>query len=97
MTRSNGIVADGREREAKAWEREIRERVEKAHAEELNQAGWLRHLLILWRIRREIQRELEKVAPTDGLYNRVKTEFDSSSKQSPPTKCEHRSAPAHPQ
>lgn len=85
MTRSNGIVADGREREAKAWIKEIRERVEKAHAEELKQAGWLRRLLVLWRIRRAIQRELEKVAPRGAHYIRLDTEIDSPAKAKPPT------------
>ncbi len=88
MTGSNGIVADGREREAKARFKEIRERIEKEHSEELKRAGWFRRMVIRWRMHGEIQRELERVAPGDGLYNRVETKFDSSRNDKPPTNPE---------
>ena len=88
MTGSNGIVADGREREAKARFKEIRERIEKEHSEELKRAGWFRRLIIRWRMHGEIQRELERVAPTDGLYSHVETKFDSSMDDKSPTNPE---------
>ncbi len=71
----SGIVADGAERERKAWHDRIRKRVEGKYGPQLARSGFLRRLLLRRRIAREIRSELNKVAPSDANY------FDVSDKE----------------
>jgi len=80
-SRRTPIVADGRERALAGSEQvlerrraEITAQVEVAHADRLANAGrlwqiWLR-LRIRWHIRRAMQLERDKVAPSEALYLR---------------------------
>ena len=62
------IVVDGQQRiidenyARVAWE--IRAR----YAESLSRSGWFGRMLLKIRIRREIERELKRIAPPGGLY-----------------------------
>ena len=71
-SKDSRIVVDGRERIATAYAARLREEVEARYANELAEAGWFRRLLIRSRIRavvrRELNKELERVAPKDGMY-----------------------------
>ncbi len=73
MKTSDSIVADGRERLLKSVgerEIEIKRRIEDSYRSELASAGWWRRLVLKYRIKAEIARELEKIAPRQGLYLR---------------------------
>lgn len=69
------IVADGawrlrRSPEFQARLRELRESIEARHATELAQAGFVRGLILRWRIAAEFRRERRKLEPSPGsLYN----------------------------
>ncbi len=70
------IVADGRQGllddpRYRLKEREVREVVAKKYELELKTAGSLKRLVVLARIRREVRRELETLAPKRGLYLRA--------------------------
>lgn len=70
------LLVDGRERALR--DPELRAELERAVAEIearyaplLERAGLLRRLVLRWRMRREVQRELELRAPRDALYVRA--------------------------
>lgn len=69
--RSN-IVADGRERIAAAEFKRVEDAVRQRYAVQLAKAGIFRRWLLLWKVRCEIQKELETIAPRDALYARRK-------------------------
>lgn len=74
--RHDPIVADGRQRLLKnlrrrSKEREVREAVAKKYESELAMAGPLKRLVVLAKMRREIRREIEALAPERALYLRV--------------------------
>lgn len=69
------IVADGPERWTTTPEyaeqcREVTARVEERYRERLARAGWFSRLLLLLARRRELSRELEKLAPESACYLR---------------------------
>ena len=68
--RRSKIVADGRERIAGAERKRVKRLVRQRYAGQLAKAGIFRRWLLLWKLRREIQEELEKIAPRDALYAR---------------------------
>ncbi len=65
----NSIVAGGRGREEREHMDRVQAEVRARYAAQLAGAGWLGRLRIRWKIRREIRRELEKLAPRGGLYS----------------------------
>jgi hypothetical protein len=94
------FLVDGRDRalhgaaaEIDRIERPIREAVEARYADRLAQAGplrrwWLRKL-IAREIRARLNEEIEKFAPSDGLYSHVGRQDGSSEKtcnSAPPPK-----------
>jgi hypothetical protein len=62
------FVADGRRRVVAGELPRIRREVEARYAPRLAEAGFLQRLRLRITIHREIQRELERIAPKDGLY-----------------------------
>jgi hypothetical protein len=64
----NQFVADGDERARGAIRTEVEAAVRGKYADELARAGFVRRMWLRWVIHREIERELEKRAPSDGLY-----------------------------
>ena len=62
------IVADGRQRVVGANADRIARAIRAKYADEMAQAGWFRRLRLRRKIRGEIRRELERIAPPDGLY-----------------------------
>ena len=66
--RRSNIVADGRERIAVAERKRVKRAVRQRYAAQFAKAGILRRWLLLWKIRREIEKELETIAPRDALY-----------------------------
>lgn len=67
------FIADGYERLAKsegyrAAHAEVIAAVRARYAESLASAGAVRRLVLLFRMEREIGRELDKLAPPDALY-----------------------------
>lgn len=69
--KSNGIVADGRERVIEANRKEIEKRVREKYADQLTSAtGFFRRRAVRRKIRREIEEELEKIAPKGAHYAR---------------------------
>lgn len=66
--RVNGFVADGYERARAANEPFVRAEVEKEFADELRNASAVQLWSIRWRMQREIERRLERLAPPDALY-----------------------------
>lgn len=66
----NRFVVDGRKRVIAGSLREIRSRVRAKYAEEMAAASLLRRWLLRLKIRREIGKELDRIAPRDGLYAR---------------------------
>lgn len=68
---SSGIVADGRDRLLAACSGEIRQieaEIRARHAQELAQAGFLDRLRIEAKVRQEIQREIDRIAPPEACY-----------------------------
>jgi hypothetical protein len=69
------IVADGESRlrqdeEFQARQRELRESIRARHAAELAGAGFLRRLVLRWRMAAEYRRERRQLAPSKhSLYN----------------------------
>jgi len=66
-----GFLPDGRERALQANEAKIKAieaRIRARYAEQLAKAGVLERLRIEARIRRELQAEIERIAPSNGLY-----------------------------
>ena len=68
MDRRDKFVADGRERIARGEIERIRREVRARYADQMAAAGFFRRLWLRVRIRREIERQLNKIAPRDGLY-----------------------------
>ena len=71
MTIEDRFLADGYQRGRAACETSrvaIRREVEQEFADRLRQAGFFGRLLIRRRIRREVERRLNKLAPPDALY-----------------------------
>lgn len=66
--RREHFVADGRERAAAGELPRIRCEVEAKYAPQWAASGFLGRLWLRLKIHREVQRELETVAPRDGLY-----------------------------
>ena len=64
----NGIVAGGRARVRKDYRLEVEAAVRVRYADELALARGLRRLLLRLRIRREIERRLDELAPGKALY-----------------------------
>ena len=67
----NGFLVDGAERAATTHRAAIKARVQARYAHELASVGFFRRLSIRLTIWREINRELDKIAPRNGLYGRV--------------------------
>lgn len=66
---SSRIVADGRERAVEANRVEIEKHIHEKYADELASAtGLFRRWSVRRKIRREIQEEVEKIAPKDAMY-----------------------------
>ena len=77
---TSGVVADGRQRAARAAvdrERvqELQREVEESFRDRIAAAGllrrWLLHLQMRAAVRRAIAAEIEKAAPSSALYGRV--------------------------
>ena len=66
----NRIVVDGGERIREGNAARIRQEVKARFAHELAQAGFFRRIVLQWRMRAEIRRELKRIAPREGLYAR---------------------------
>ncbi len=64
----NGIVADGGAGVRKEYRLEVEAAVRARYADELAGARGLRRLLLRLRIRREIERRLDELAPGKALY-----------------------------
>ena len=67
----SGIVVNGRDLllEARSAEiRRIEEEVRARHAQELAKAGFLDRLRIEAKVRQEIQREIDRIAPPEACY-----------------------------
>ena len=64
----HSFVSFGRAQLIAAYEGRVRAAVEANHASELAAAGFLRRLLLRHRIEREIQQELDRIAPIKALY-----------------------------
>ena len=62
------IVAWGQEEALAANEGRIVEKVRRRYAPRLASAGFFRRLYLHFLMRREVRRELERVAPKGGLY-----------------------------
>ena len=62
------IVANGRERVVSANSDRIARTIREKYADEMAQAGWFRRLRLRRKISGEIRRELDKIAPPNGLY-----------------------------
>ena len=71
MPDNNRIVADGRERVRRACMDKITDQVRANYAGELAKASFFRRFVIRIKIRRDIQRELRKIAPNDAHYLRT--------------------------
>jgi hypothetical protein len=66
-----GFLRGGRRRALKASEAKIKAieaRIRAKYAEQLAKAGVLERLRIEAQIQRELQAEIEKIAPSNGLY-----------------------------
>ena len=69
------IVADGETRlrrspEFQARLRELRESIHTRHAADLAEAGFMRRLVLRWRMAADFRRERRKLAPSQGsLYS----------------------------
>lgn len=72
MNRSDGketsFVADGHDRARRANEAAVRTAVEQAYTAELETASFWHRLIIRRRIKREIKRRLDRLAPPNALY-----------------------------
>ena len=67
--KSSGIVVDGRERVIEANRKEIEERIHEKYGDELaSVTGLFRRWTLRRKIRREIEEELEKIAPREAMY-----------------------------
>jgi hypothetical protein len=64
----HSFVSFGRAQLIAAYEARVRASVEANHASEFADAGFLRRLLLRHRIEREIQQELDRIAPRKALY-----------------------------
>jgi len=69
----NGIVQNGRERLLKSPEMQaeiarMKSEIERQYADELVRAVWFKRQLIKRKIAKELERRIERMAPTDGLY-----------------------------
>jgi hypothetical protein len=62
------FVADGDKRAWTANYDAIREQVEREYEQRLAVAGLFRRWQLRWKMRREIERRLDRVAPPWGLY-----------------------------
>jgi hypothetical protein len=62
------FVADGRERLVAASRASVEAEVRSRYIEQLAAAGLIERLRLELRIRREIRRELERIAPVGALY-----------------------------
>lgn len=71
MSRKPRFIAGGRSNIARENLERIEREVNERHAAALAAAGPPRRLWIKWRIRREIREELDKIAPSGGLYART--------------------------
>ena len=74
--RDSGFLADGRERvrrteEYKAARQRLMAEVRAHYSEDLDRPNPLRRLAAWLKVRREVYRRLEGVAPTRGLYLRA--------------------------
>jgi hypothetical protein len=68
MDRRDKFVADGRERIARDEIKRIRREVRARYADRLAAGGLFRRLWLRMKTHREIERQLNKIAPRDGLY-----------------------------
>jgi hypothetical protein len=66
--RAHRIIAAGRSHAIAANRARIEREVRARHARDFQTAGMLRRVAIWIRIRLEIERELEKIAPHGGTY-----------------------------
>jgi hypothetical protein len=64
----HSFVSWGRAQLIAAYEARVRATVETNHASDFADAGLLRRLLLRHRIEREIQEELDRIAPREALY-----------------------------
>jgi hypothetical protein len=70
------IVADGRSRllrspEFQARLRELRETIQKRHAAELAEAGFVRRLILNWQIAAEFRKERREIEPSaESLFSK---------------------------
>ena len=63
-----GLLADGRRRVLDATRGRVEQDVRRRYARALSEAGWLQRIVLRYKIRAEIRKELEKTAPRGGLY-----------------------------
>jgi len=68
--KSSSFILDGRSRALRGGQ--LKERicaeVMSQYADELARAGFVRRIILRYKISREIKKELEKIAPSDALY-----------------------------
>lgn len=64
------FVFDGNKRARMAAIEKIRARIEAEYCERLQAASWVRRWLLKLEMRREITRQLDRIAPPDALYLR---------------------------
>ena len=65
---SRGVVADGRWRAHKALLAKVKSEVEAKYRKEMREAALWRRWLVQLKVRREIRRRLEEIAPEGALY-----------------------------
>jgi hypothetical protein len=65
---SSQFVADGQDRARAAYAPEIEREMRAQYAKQWRTSGPLRRLALRWRMKREVKRRLEAIAPTEALY-----------------------------
>ncbi|MGD8455061.1 MAG: hypothetical protein PVF83_01660 [Anaerolineales bacterium] len=70
-TKRNHIVSDGYKRlhdASKDQIKKIEKDIKLKYRSELNSAGFFKAIYLRYKMRKKIQREIDKIAPRDGLY-----------------------------
>ena len=66
-----GLLSDGQRRIVRENYERISREVRGRYADQLSESGWLCRMFLNFKIRREIIRELKRIAPPGGLYLRA--------------------------